>query len=260
MGLFDRFKKQDCEICGKEVGMFGYKKLKDGEICKDCVKLLSPWFEERRESTVAQIKEQLAYRARNAEALKDFHPTKTFGASYHMFVEERSGVPYRFCVSRSEDYVKENADLVLFENVEEVIIDIEDQRCEVYEKDGENEVSYEPPRYDYSYEFRVSLLIKNTPWFDNIHFQLNRENPEIFGQEDMDGPNNVEAHAEVMEPTGDVFAVKYLRYKRMCNEIEAMVNHPGAPVREAAPAPKFCPNCGAPADGGKFCQSCGSKL
>ena len=177
-----------------------------------------------------------------------------------MFVEERDGIPYRFCVSQSEDYVKENADLVLFENVEEVIIDIEDQRCEVYEKDGENEVSYEPPRYDYSYEFRVSLLIKNTPWFDNIHFQLNRENPEIFGQEDMGGPNNVEAHAEVMEPTGDVFAVKYLRYKRMCNEIEAMVNHRGAPVREAAPAPKFCPNCGAPADGGKFCQSCGSKL
>ena len=52
MGLFDRFKKQDCEICGKEVGMFGYKKLKDGEICKDCVKLLSPWFEDRKESTV----------------------------------------------------------------------------------------------------------------------------------------------------------------------------------------------------------------
>ena len=37
MGLFDRFKKQDCEICGKEVGMFGYKKLEDGEICKDCL-------------------------------------------------------------------------------------------------------------------------------------------------------------------------------------------------------------------------------
>ena len=53
MGLFDRFKKQDCEICGKEVGMFGYKKLEDGEICKDCVKLLSPWFEDRRHATVA---------------------------------------------------------------------------------------------------------------------------------------------------------------------------------------------------------------
>ena len=136
MGLFNIFKKTDCESCGKEVGMFGYKKLKDGEICKDCVKLLSPWFEERRESTVAQIKEQLAYRARNAEELKDFQPTKTFGDNYYMFVEERDGIPYRFCVSQSEDYVKENADLVLFENVEEVIIDIEDQRCEVYEKTG----------------------------------------------------------------------------------------------------------------------------
>ena len=96
MGLFNIFKKQDCEICGKEVGMFGYKKLKDGEICKDCVKLLSPWFEERREATVAQIKEQLAYRARNAEELKDFQPTKTFGDNYYMFVEERDGIPYRF--------------------------------------------------------------------------------------------------------------------------------------------------------------------
>ena len=79
MGLFDRFKKQDCEICGKEVGMFGYKKLKDGEICKDCVKLLSPWFEDRKESTVARIKAQIAYRAQNAEELKAFQPTTVVG-------------------------------------------------------------------------------------------------------------------------------------------------------------------------------------
>lgn len=26
------------------------------------------------------------------------------------------------------------------------------------------------------------------------------------------------------------------------------------------PAPKFCGNCGAPANGGKFCQYCGSPL
>ena len=70
MGLFDRFKKQDCEICGKEVGMFGYKKLEDGEICKDCVKLLSPWFEDRRHATVAQIKEQIAYREQNAKDMR----------------------------------------------------------------------------------------------------------------------------------------------------------------------------------------------
>ena len=45
MGLFDVFKKKDCEICGKEVGMLGYKKLQDGEICNACAKQLSPWFD-----------------------------------------------------------------------------------------------------------------------------------------------------------------------------------------------------------------------
>ena len=37
MGLFDRFKKQDCEICGKEVGMLQRDKIKNDEfICHDC--------------------------------------------------------------------------------------------------------------------------------------------------------------------------------------------------------------------------------
>ena len=87
MGLFDAFKKKDCEICGKEVGLLGYKKLEDGEICKDCVKLLSPWFDDRRHSTVAQIKEQLAYREENKKNLATFRPAKTFG--------ERIGVAFR---------------------------------------------------------------------------------------------------------------------------------------------------------------------
>ena len=40
--------------------------------------------------------------------------------------------------------------------------------------------------------------------------------------------------------------------------------YPGATVPEAAKAaekpPRFCPNCGAPADGGAFCAYCGSPL
>ena len=34
----------------------------------------------------------------------------------------------------------------------------------------------------------------------------------------------------------------------------------GSVPAQEAPKPKFCPNCGAPYEGGKFCQSCGSKL
>ena len=109
MGLFDAFKKKDCEICGKEVGLFGYKKLEDGEICKDCLKLLSPWFDDRRHSTVEQIKQQIAYREENRAALNGFHPTMAFGECYTLRVELENGVPSRFVVERTDNYKEENA-------------------------------------------------------------------------------------------------------------------------------------------------------
>ena len=45
MGLFD---KKICDICGEKIGLLGNRKLDDGNLCKDCAKKLSPWFEERR--------------------------------------------------------------------------------------------------------------------------------------------------------------------------------------------------------------------
>ena len=46
MGLFD---KKICNICGEKIGLLGNRKLDDGNLCKDCAKKLSPWFEERRQ-------------------------------------------------------------------------------------------------------------------------------------------------------------------------------------------------------------------
>ena len=69
MGLFD---KKVCDICGEKIGLLGNRKLDDGNLCKDCAKKLSPWFEERRHSTVEDIKKQLAYREQNKEAVRNF--------------------------------------------------------------------------------------------------------------------------------------------------------------------------------------------
>ena len=62
MGLFDAFKKKECSICGGEIGLLGNRKLEDGNMCKNCAAKLSPWFSERRSSTVEEIKAQLDYR------------------------------------------------------------------------------------------------------------------------------------------------------------------------------------------------------
>ena len=57
MGLFGKlFDKKTCDICGGEIGLLGNKKLEDGNCCKECAGKLSPWFNERRHSTVADIK------------------------------------------------------------------------------------------------------------------------------------------------------------------------------------------------------------
>ena len=73
MGLFD---KKVCDICGEKIGLLGNRKLDDGNLCKDCAKKLSPWFEERRHSTVEDIKKQLAYREQNKEAVRNFRVTR----------------------------------------------------------------------------------------------------------------------------------------------------------------------------------------
>ena len=59
MGLFD---KKYCDICGEKIGLLGNRKLENGNLCKNCAKKLSPWFSDRRSSTVEEIKSQMAYR------------------------------------------------------------------------------------------------------------------------------------------------------------------------------------------------------
>ena len=63
MGFFENlFEKKVCSICGGEIGLLGNRNLEDGNLCKDCVAKLSPWFSDRRHSTVEEISKQLAYR------------------------------------------------------------------------------------------------------------------------------------------------------------------------------------------------------
>ena len=81
------------------------------------------------------------------------------------------------------------------------------------------------------------------------------------------------AHVCVIDQSEGDHYVERRRYAEcatICQKIEQAVEDgkrgaqpvvaaPAAPVQEA-PRPKFCPNCGAPYEGGKFCQNCGSKL
>ena len=351
MGLFDVFKKKDCEICGKEVGLLGYKKLADGEICKDCVKLLSPWFEDRRESTVAQIKEQIAYREQNAKEHENFTISRKIGdEEYFMYIEEVSGVPTRFFVTSRSDYKAENPDIISFKDVASCVTDIQVRDEEIKEKNAEGQmVSCNPRRYKHHHDFYIKMEIRNNPYFDDIKFRINGSCITLETVGDIGGGIGGAALAGLFQGVGLSTAGvqthsyrnssenrRYEECRMICQKIEQAVedgkrgaaaapvaqsvdlqsilakidkiNHApdlltavtvgaevarlitplsdpdwdrvmklneeavaeakrrfgyqepiNTPVQEA-PKPKFCPNCGAPYEGGKFCQSCGTKL
>ncbi|MGN0542662.1 MAG: DUF4428 domain-containing protein, partial [Acutalibacteraceae bacterium] len=88
MGLFD---KKFCDICGEKIGLLGNRKLEDGNMCKDCAKKLSPFFSDRRSSTIDEIKQQLAYREQNKQVLAGFTPNLTFGEEKKIYVDTMNG-------------------------------------------------------------------------------------------------------------------------------------------------------------------------
>ena len=166
MGLFD---KKVCDICGEKIGLLGNRKLDDGNLCKDCAKKLSPWFEDRRHSTVEDIKRQLEYREKNKKAVMDFCITRQINTrNYNVFIDDNKG---NFTVARKLD-VNENPDIVPLSAIVQCRVDVERQQNEeTYTKDGET-VSYQPPVYKYEFDYTMRIKVK-TPWFDDMDFRLN---------------------------------------------------------------------------------------
>ena len=135
MGLFD---KKYCDICGEKIGLLGNRKLEDGNLCKDCAKKLSPWFSDRRRSTV-------------------------------LIDEEHRW----FTVTRARDLAEANPDILDFDAITGCRMDIDESRTELTREDADGkEVSYVPPRYEYSYDFDVIISVRH-PYFDEMRFRLN---------------------------------------------------------------------------------------
>ena len=142
MGLFD---KKYCDICGEKIGLLGNRKLEDGNLCKDCAKKLSPWFSDRRNSTVAEIKEQLEYRERNKEDVARFHTTRTLGSSTRILLDEDA---QKFMVTYARNIQDANPDVLDYSQVTGCRINVDESRIEI-EREGPDgkKVSYNPPRY-----------------------------------------------------------------------------------------------------------------
>lgn len=192
MGIFT---KKNCDVCGEKIGLLGNKKLADGNMCKDCEKLLSPHFDDRRKSSLADIKEHLAYREKNKQAVADFNVSRILGSYTRVLLDEEAGT---LIVTSSENWMDDNPDVVHISQVEKCQTRIQDYRNELKRRDSSgNEVSFSPPRYEYEYDFYVTLGVES-PWFNNIGFKINDQRVYLYGSQEY---REMERQAKEIEDT-----------------------------------------------------------
>ena len=180
MGLFD---KKFCDICGDKIGLLGNRKLEDGNMCKDCAKKLSPFFSDRKRSTIEEIKQQLAYREKNRQTLATFNPMMTFGEYYKVYIDPSKA---SFVVSRRTpgSWSEENPDVIPLSSVMSCSLRIDEDSEEIYMQNANGEdVSYNPPRYRFTYDFYMDIKVNNA-YFDEIEVQLNDNEVEGMGTMD----------------------------------------------------------------------------
>lgn len=278
MGLFD---KKYCDICGEKIGLLGNRKLEDGNLCKKCASRLSPWFSERRQSTVSQIREQLDYREANKKEVEAFRVTKSLGGYTKVYIDQEAG---RFMVTSSSDFGSANPDVLSLDKVTSCSLEVPETRTEEKQKNAEGKmVSYNPPRYKYSYNFKFRIFVDH-PYFDDMSLQLNTRPVETgrvpIGENYRYKQDAVSDFLGVLAGQPNTrqrvlpYAREYQEYVDMASELERiLMRKPAGPAKEEAaqaPAvphmaprgPVTCPNCTAETvpDADGRCEYCGSKI
>lgn len=267
MGLFD---KKYCDVCGEKIGLLGNRKLEDGNLCKECAKKLSPWFSDRRRSTVEEIKAQLADREENRGKAAQFRTTRAMGEGWKVLLDEEHRW---FTVTRARDLAEANPDILDFDAITGCRLDIDENRTELLREDADGEeVSYVPPRYEYSYEFEIIVSVRH-PYFDEMRFRLNGSSVELETTAAQQHPRmgQPQTFRTAGRPDPETCA-DYRKYRQMGEEICQALEQARSGGREAAQeAPAeierestasatgqwTCPACGG-ANTGKFCEYCGS--
>lgn len=180
MGLF---KKENCCLCGGKTGMLD-KKCLSGKVCKDCVKKMSVWFEDYKNTDKTLLESQILIRNADRVLAKDFISPKIFGEFGVILIDERQKKFIAFPntggglfsnpkpVKSVDDIIDLGPDIVKFSMVKDFEIDItETTREEKRTVDGKQE-SYDPPHILYMETFTLRIKLDH-PYVKSMYIQLN---------------------------------------------------------------------------------------
>ena len=264
MGFLD---KKTCDICGKEIGLLGNRKCKDGDLCKQCAGKLSPWFRGRKKTSIAKIQEQLDYRKANKKRVQTFSVSRSYGTGYKILVDDNQKA---FMVTSRDNWRDANPDVVDMKDLKSCDIIVIEHRSEQHKEDGS---SYEPKRYNYEYTFNVDVIVK-TPYFTSMKFELSKmgdrptdkESDEYkalmkearrIQEEFKDGEFRLDA-SDGNDIDLDDEELEDDEWKCTCGQINDSNYCSACGKPKPAGDRWFCPDCGKE-NHGKFCVNCGRK-
>lgn len=251
MGFFSKlFEKKVCDICGNEIGLFGNNKLADGNMCDDCHNKLSPFFDGTRQATLEEIHEQLAYREENKSLVEAFKVTRTLGKTEgKVLLDEDNG---NFIVLKDDvrDWRSQNPDVIPFSKVTGCTVDVDEDenKREVMRRNVKGEeVSFNPPRYEYSWDYDVYVNIDvRHRYINTMRIKINEYSIKTTRQGRSAELDNCERIAEQIRRA----LLEVRREQREQKQEQA--------TRQAI----TCPYCGATTipDASGCCEYCGGSV
>lgn len=240
-------KKKYCDICEEKIGLLSNKKLEDGNMCKSCAKLLSPYVSDRRKTSVEDIKKHLEYRENNKKDVANFKTSKIIGGYTRVLLDEEA---QKFIVTSSDNWKNENPDVVNLSQVTSCSTNIYEYKTELTYKDKDNkDVSFSPRRYDIEYDFYMTIYV-DSPWFEIMGFGLNDKRVYMYGSGEY---RMIEQQSKEIE---DI-----LTRKRQGVPDNADMSN-SVSKNSSPKTPEKCPFCGSTTipNAKGCCEFCGGKI
>ncbi len=113
--------ENNCSLCGQPLSRYGNKKIKDGVLCRNCIKAASSWLndDDYLKLSLEDYRKHLEYRESNKEKLAAFKEEKRVTGKYSLYLDETDK---QFIISKRKDLKKENADVFSLDDIREVSV------------------------------------------------------------------------------------------------------------------------------------------